>query len=289
MLSLSNKVALITGAASGIGRATAKLFHQQNARVVGIDMDLDGLKSLKSELGNNIDIYQADISNESQVKDYMKHIYNDYNKINILCNIAGTARLEIIIGRFHQTDLSQMRKIVDVNLWGSLYNCYYAVPYMLETAEKETEKQKESADYNNNNNNHKLATPCSIINTSSVVTERALTGNADYQVSKHGVNGLTYSVAAEYSSLGIRCNAIEPPATDTPLVTKMFERIRAIAGDEIADTIRDSISQTVALKRSAIPEEMANIFLFLASDEASFVTGSVVLADGGQVKVIPAP
>ena len=280
MLSLSNKVALITGAASGIGRATAKLFHQQNARVVGVDMDLDGLKSLKSELGNNIDIYQADISKESEVKDYMKNIYNEHQKINILCNIAGITRGDIFVSRFHQTDLSTMRKIVDVNLWGSLYNCYYAVPYMLETAEKE--KEKEGSD-------NKLATPCSIVNTSSVVAERALTGNADYIVSKHGVNGLTYSVAAEYSSLGIRCNAIEPPGVTTPMAKKILETIAGIVGGENTEKIRNGLSQSVALKRSATPEEMADVFLFLASDEASFITGSVVLADGGHAKVIPAP
>ena len=285
MLSLSNKVALITGAASGIGRATAKLFHQQNARVVGVDMDLDGLKSLKSELGNNIDIYQADISKESEVKDYMKNIYNEHQKINILCNIAGITRGDIFVSRFHQTDLSTMRKIVDVNLWGSLYNCYYAVPYMLETAEKEKEKQGAEGE----NSNNKLATPCSIVNTSSVAAERAFTGTTDYVISKHGVNGLTYSVAAEYSSLGIRCNAIEPPGVDTPMAKKIGETIRGIAGDEVSAMIQDGVTKTVALRRNATPEEMANVFLFLASDEASFITGSVVLADGGQVKIIPAP
>ena len=285
MLNLSNKVALITGAAKGIGRATAKLFHQQKAHVVGVDMDLDGLKSLQSELGNNIDIFEADVANESQVKKYIDTTYDTCGKINILCNIAGRGRLDTKVTGFHTTDLSRMREIVDVNLWGSLYNCYYAVPYMLETVEKEKTKNKDGTGDDDN----KLATPCCIINTSSVAAARAPPGFTDYAISKHGVNGLSYSVAAEYSSLGIRCNSIEAGQVDTPLRQAAIEKTREIAGDEAVAAIQERLRQTVALRRPATAEEMANIFLFLASDEASFITGSVILADGGSVKIIPAP
>ena len=110
-------MAVVTGEANGIGRATAKLLHHRTAHVIGVDMDVDGLKSLQSELGNNIDIYQADVSNESQVKGYMKNIYDEHKKINIWCNIAGIVRMDVMINKFHTTDLSKMRQLVDVNLW----------------------------------------------------------------------------------------------------------------------------------------------------------------------------
>ena len=283
MLNLTNKVAIITGAAKGIGRATAKLFHQQNAHVVGVDLDLDGLKSLKSELGNNVDIFEADVSNESQVKNYIDKTYNSCGKINILCNVAGGARLDALVTRFHTTDLSKMRKTYDINLWGSLYNCYYTVPYMLETVEKEKKISTSDKD------SGKLATPCCIINTSSSSAERAVPGMTDYVASKHGVNGLTYSIAAEYSSLGIRCNGIEPGAIDTPLMRAAFDKVSEIAGKEVGAAMLDGIPKTTGLKRAGQPEEIANVFLFLASEASSFITGSVILADGGLVKIIPAP
>ena len=294
MLKLSNKVALITGAAKGIGRATAKLFHQQNAHVVAVDLDLDGLKSLQSELGNNnIDIFEADVSNETEVKNYIDKTYNNCGKINILCNIAGGHRLDNLVSRFHTTDLSRMRKTYDINLWGSLYNCYYAVPYMLETVEKEKTNNKDGKsnnnDNNDNNNNTKLATPCCIVNTSSIAAERAAPGYTDYTISKHGVNGLTYSIAAEYSSLGIRCNGIIPSIIDTPLSRDLFEKTKEFVGDEIVEQISKGFISQIGLKRRGTAEEIANAILFLSSDEASFITGSVLLADGGFVKIIVPP
>eukprot|EP01084_Bolivina_argentea_P151451 264332_1 len=176
LLNLTNRVAIITGAASGIGRATAKLFAAQNAKIIASDMNLEGLESLKQELKDNIDIYHVDVANENQVKEYIEDAYNKYKKINILCNIAGIAAgagdFAEMMKPLHERDMAKFKKTLDVNLYGSIYNARYVIKPMLETLE---------------NNNDVKST--SIINTSSEQAEMATAGMSDYNISKYGIDG----------------------------------------------------------------------------------------------------
>ena len=261
-LNLSNKIAIVTGAANGIGRATAKLFCAHGAKVIGVDRDLKGLKSLQHELDNKIDIYEVEITNKDAVKSYIKQVYNKYNKINILANIAG------ITGGgegtpFHESDLSLFENTMNVNLYGSIYHCYYVIPYMLKTIK--SERKRLGSD----------SFTCSIINTSSEASVRAYPGLCGYTVSKFGINGLTLSLCSEYSASGIRCNAIKPGNTKTTLA-------RNYTKEAIMKLMKVISVNDIPMERRAQPEEIAGLFLYLASDQSSFCTGSLMSADGGR-------
>eukprot|EP01084_Bolivina_argentea_P276891 472565_1 len=267
LLNLSNKVAIITGAANGIGRATAKLFATQNAKVIATDFDLNGLETLKQEI-NGIDIYKIDVTNNDQVKDYIDDVYNKYNKINILCNIAGVmpgaGNIDEISKPLHKRDLSLFKRTIDINLYGSIYHCYNVIDPMLKTIE---------------NSSDMLTT--SIINTSSEQSERATAGLSDYNISKYAIDGLTHSLCSEYSASGIRCNAIKPGATVTQMMTNIVAKLGE-SGEQSVDEILNGFKQTIAMERFAQPLEIANLFLYLASDESSFCSGSLMLVDGGR-------
>ena len=268
-LDLSNKVAIVTGAASGIGRATAKLFHAKGARVIGSDRNLDGLQSLRQELNNDIDIYAIDVTDKMAVKNYIEQVYDKYNRIDILANIAGIisggGKFEESQKPLHQRDLSFFEKTININLYGTIYHCYYVIPFMLKTI---ASQRKLSG-----NNSF----TCSVINTSSEQAEKATPGMSDYTISKHGVDGLTLSLCTEYSASGIRSNAIKPGAINTPMVQNFVKKM----GISMQDAEK-KFAEDIPMERIANPQEMAQLFLYLASDASSFCTGSLMRADGGR-------
>eukprot|EP01084_Bolivina_argentea_P250057 418814_1 len=256
---LQNKVAIITGAGSGIGRATAKLFHSYNATVIGIDINEEMLSTLKTELGNNnMETYVADVCDYNQVKSYTDNIFNKYGKINILCNIAGGAAGMDEFGPFHTRKISHIKGTIDMNLWGVINNCHTVIGYMLQTI------QNDKTDKNGNDS------PC-IINLASVAGLQGMPYLSDYIISKHGVNGMTKAITADYSASGIRCNSVCPYYILTPLVDR----------PAMIEALKETLPITTPAQRFGDTEEVANLCLYLASDQSKFVTGSMLVIDGG--------
>lgn len=247
---IAGKACLVTGAASGIGKASAQRFAREGGRVVCVDRDADGVAAVVEEItaeGGVAEAYPADVSDRGQITAAIGRCVEAYGTIHVLMNNAGVN----LPGVFHEADDETIDRTLGVNLKGPMYACQAAIPHMLEHGNG------------------------SIINVSSVngvVAEPLLTV---YAASKGGVVMLTRGIALDYAKLGIRCNVICPGWVDTPINYAHADLLGGL------QQVYDTIDSFQPIGRPGRPEEIANLALFLASDEASFMTGSVVLADGG--------
>lgn len=247
---LKEKVALITGGAAGIGRATAVRFLEEGAAVVICDVNTDAGEAAASELG--IDFHLVDISDRSAVQEWVEAVYAKFGRIDILVNNAGIMRDAQLIKWKDGEILGQMDEdafdlVISVNLKGT-FNCTQAVvPVMI--------RQESGV----------------ILNASSIVGIDGNFGQTNYIASKAGVIGMTKVWARELGRYGIRVNAIAPGFTLTEMVQQMPEKILA------------GMKGHTPLRRLGEPRDIANAYLFLASEEASFITGAVLRVDGGIV------
>ena len=247
---LEGKACLVTGAASGIGAATAARFAREGGQVICVDYDADGLRARVDAIvtaGGTAQAVTADVSDRAQITAAVERCVESYGAIHVLVNNAGVN----LPGVFHEVDDVTIDRTLNINLKGPIYGCQAAIPHMLEQGDG------------------------SIINVSSVngvVAEPLL---AIYATSKGGVVMLTKGIALDYAKLGIRCNVICPGWVDTPINYAHAELMGGI------ESVYATIDSFQPIGRPGTPEEIANLALFLASDEASFMTGSVVLADGG--------
>ena len=262
---LSNRVAIVTGAGNGIGRETAKLLSSYRCTVNCIDTNDADLKSLCSEIDGECNIFHGDASDAEFVRHYIEQIYTQHASLDILCNIAGIEGRDAM-KPFHEHSIANMEQVIRVNLLSVLTNCNLCIPKMLETA-----KRKSESDSNYS---------CSIVNTTSDVTQQVVPGMSDYTVSKYGILGLSRSIAVEYGASKIRCNVVRPGGTDTKLLKRVFSAAKNVDGDEGA---RDSIDP---IKRSIVPRlcsvgEVAQFYLWLASNETRYVNGAEFAVDGG--------
>lgn len=254
-MELKDKVAVITGAASGIGKATAKLFADEGAKVVMVDLKEDMLAEAAKELGLSEDqhlLVEADVSKENQVENYVKRAKEKFGRIDVFFNNAG------IEGKVYQIvdqPSENIENVMNVNVVGVLYGLKYVMREMI--------AQKSG----------------SIINMSSVGGWMGSPGMAPYVASKHAVIGITKSAALEVAELGIRVNAVSPG----PIETRMMRSIEEGQAPGQADAAKEAVKAAVPMKRYGMPEEVAELVLFLASDRASYITGSIYLVDGGQV------
>jgi len=252
---LKDKVAVITGAASGIGKATAKLFADEGAKVVMVDLKEDMRAEAAKELGLSEDqhlLVEADVSKENQVENYVKRAKEKFGRIDVFFNNAG------IEGKVYQIvdqPSENIENVMNVNVVGVLYGLKYVMREMI--------AQKSG----------------SIINMSSVGGWMGSPGMAPYVASKHAVIGITKSAALEVAELGIRVNAVSPG----PIETRMMRSIEEGQAPGQADAAKEAVKAAVPMKRYGMPEEVAELVLFLASDRASYITGSIYLVDGGQV------
>ncbi len=247
---LKDKVALITGAGSGIGRAAAIRFAQEGARVVVADWNPTGgaeaVATIQVQGGQAVYV-EADVSREEDVRRMVETAVNTYGALHILFNNAGIQ----VFGTVADTSEAAWHKVLDVNLKGVYLGCKYAIPQMI---------RQEGG---------------SIINTSSVL---GLVGDPDlpaYCATKGGILAMTRSMAQAHGRQGIRVNSICPGDVETPLVIEYFDHQPDPA------EARRKVAAEYALGRIARPEEVANVALFLASDESSFVTGTYIVVDGG--------
>jgi len=244
------KVALVTGGSSGIGRATAVAFANEGARVVIDDINVEGgeetLRMIKNAGGEAI-FFKADISKVAEVEALVQKTIETYGRLDCAFNNAGVGEP---LKRVAKTTEDNWDRVMATNLKGVYLCMKYEIPHML--------KQKKGA----------------IVNTSSLAGRRGLSGQAAYVASKHGVMGLTKSAALEYATSGIRINAVCPGVTSTPLITHQLKD-RPYMEKVYVDM--------EPVGRLGKPEEIAAAVLWLCSDEASFVVGSLFAVDGGVV------
>ena len=236
-----NKVAVITGAASGIGAATARLLSKEGALVVLADIGDEGGKSLSASLGPSAMAVKCDVSKAAEVEALIKAAVAAHGHIDILFNNAGIGSF----GTSVELAPADWENIIAVDLNSVYYACHFAIPHM----------PKGSA----------------IVNTASISGMGGDYRFAAYNAAKGAVINYTRALAVDHARDGIRVNALCPGLVDTPIT----------AGVSQMPGLRDDWIRRIPLGRAAQPEEMAKVVAFLASDDASYMTGSIVVADGG--------
>lgn len=246
---VENKVAIITGGASGIGEATAELYGEHGASVVVADVDEDGgrgtVDAIESASGEATFV-STDVSKAADVQQAIETAVEEYGGLDVIFNNAG---IEGPLSQFEDYDQGALDTIVDVNLKGVFYGIKYGIQAML-------------ADDGG-----------SIVSTSSIAAEAGVLGRSAYAATKAGVNGMSRSAAMEYAEDGIRVNTVLPGIVETPMHHRAADQKPP---DRIA---RFDVSEPMPGKGQ--PEDLANAVLFLGSDLSSRITGVQLPVDGG--------
>ena len=237
---LNNKVAIITGAANGIGYAAAERFIEEGALVFVADFDEDTGIEAANKLGNQAIFAKVNVADRKSVKDLVATVMEQAGQIDILVNNAGITRDAMLT---KMTD-EQFQQVLNVNLNGVFHCTQEVIPHMV------------------------AAGGGKIINTSSVSGIYGNVGQTNYAAAKAAIVGMTKTWAKELGRKGINVNAVAPGFTETEMVKKMPE------------TILEQMRSVVPLQRLGSPRDIANAYLFLASDEASYVSGHTLHVDG---------
>ena len=243
---IESKACIVTGAGSGIGRATAIRLGEEGGRVLCVDLDAAAAEETAARI-EGAEAVEADVSDPRAVEAYTARCAELFGGVDVVVNNAGVN----IPGVFHEVSDEVVDRTLAVNTKGPLYGCRAAIPYMLERGGG------------------------SLVNVASVnglVSEPYL---AVYSTSKGGVVMLTQGVALDYAKQGIRCNVICPGWVDTPINHAHAEMLGGL------QSVYDTIDSFQPVGRPGEPVEIANVALFLASDESSFMTGAVVSVDRG--------
>ena len=254
MFRLDKKIVFVTGAGSGIGEQIARLFAQQGAHVVLNDIRVDAAERVSSEIraaGGNTRTQQLDVADESQVKAAIEGVAATEGRLDILVNNAGVSH----VGTVLETSLEDWERVMSVNARGVFLCSKYAVTQMLA----------------------QNPTGGILVNIASVAGMIAIDQRFPYIASKGAVISMTRSIAIDFVTQGIRCNAICPGTVHTPFVEGYLAR--NFAGQE--DEVRQQLHARQPIGRMGRPDEIAYAALYLASDEAAFVTGSTLVIDGG--------
>lgn len=242
-----NKVALITGAARGIGKEVAKKFAKNGYDVVinyvSSKTDTEKLKKEFEDLGVKVLLVKADVSNQEEAEDLVNQTINTFGKIDVLVNNAGITKDNLLM-RMSEEDFE---KVININLKGTFLVTKYAIKYMM--------KKRRG----------------SIVNLASVVGVAGNAGQCNYAASKAGIIGFTKSIAKELAGRNIRANAVAPGFIKTDMT------------DVLSDSVKENINSQIPLKRMGTAEEVANLVYFLSSEQSSYITGQVINVDGGMV------
>ncbi len=244
---LEGKVAVVTGGNAGIGEAIAKRFADEGAAVVITgrrQQELDRVASVIRLNKGKVLAVAGSVTDEMHVQDVVRRALDSFGKIDVLVNNAGVGEFG---KRLHETDDTVWAKVLDVNLTGVFRMTRAVIPQM----------QKQGRG--------------SIINISSVASLVGLSGLAVYTASKGALDALTRALAVEYAKEGIRCNVVNPGLINTPMAAPLMAN---------QDMLEPILAQ-YAIRRPGTPEEVANMVLYLASDEAAWVTGATFPIDGG--------
>lgn len=239
---LSGKIALITGAAGGQGAAAVRRFVAEDARVLVADVLDDEGKALVDELGDAARYQHLDVSSEQDWADAVRATHDSFGRLDVLVNNAGILHFS----SFEDTSLADYERVIRVNQFGTFLGIRSVIPSMSDGGG-------------------------SIVNVSSIEGLGGMPGVVAYTSSKFAIRGMTKVAALELGDRGIRVNSVHPGMIDTNMV-------RTAAGADVDVT---PAGQKVALRRVGRPEEIANLVLFLASDESTYSTGAEFVADGG--------
>jgi 2-keto-3-deoxy-L-fuconate dehydrogenase len=254
MFRLDGKRALITGAGSGIGAAIARLFAEQGAQVIVADVQADAADRVTASIADQGGAAYAlvlDVADEVQVRAAFDRVANQHGRLDILVNNAGVSH----VGNILETSLEDWERVLRVNARGVFLCARDAVRLMLQ-------QEPQSG---------------VIINMSSAAALIGIERRLPYSASKGAVLAMTRSIAMDFVDQGIRCNAICPGTVHTPFVEGYIKR--SFPGQE--DAVRQTLHARQPIGRMGRPEEIAAAALYLASDEAAFVTGSALVIDGG--------
>ncbi len=250
---LDGKVAVVTGAAGVIGSATARLLAERGAKIVAVDRKLAELEGVTKEMPVSAEALAitADVSDEEDVKEYVRATIAKFGTIDVFYNNAG---IEGDVKSITEYPLAEFRRVIDVNVVGVFLGMKHVLPAML--------KQDKG----------------SIINTASIAGLVGSPHIAVYSASKHAVVGLTNSVAWECTGTGVRINCVCPGMIDSRMLSTIIQRR---AGGN-APPPMEKIVERIPARRLGQASEVASIVAFLASDEASYVSGSAYTVDGGR-------
>lgn len=250
---MQDKVVLITGGAGGIGQATAKLFLDQGAKVVLVDINESSLEKAMQSLTSsqeNIAIIQADVTNEADVKNYVQETVSHFGRIDVFFNNAG---INGPVAEITDLEKDAFEQIMSINVTGVFLGLKHVLAQMKEQGHGR------------------------IINTASNAAYIGSAGMVGYIASKHAVAGITKTAALEAAPAGIRVNAVAPAAIDTQMLADIQNNLTPGEPEKSGEAIK----QGIPVGRFGTPEEVAQIVRFLASDEASFVHGALYNVDGG--------
>ena len=245
-MSLDGRIAIVTGAGSGIGRAVAQRLANDGATLVLGDRNVEGVEQTARDIGERATAVSLDVADEVSSRAIVERALSLHGKLDIVCNIAGV----LDFGRFADLDANRWDRVISVNLTGVYNMCRAAMPHLIDTKGN-------------------------IVNMASAAGLVGVPYNAAYTASKHGVIGLTRSLALEFSKEGVRVNAVCPGGVKTPMLEQTPpENIDWSMVMRSASWLNDG--------EMSDPADIANAVAFLASDHARMISGSAMAVDGGQ-------
>ncbi|GAA0485806.1 SDR family oxidoreductase [Salinibacillus aidingensis] len=239
---LDGKVAVVTGGSRGQGASHVRRFVEEGAKIVFSDILADEGEALEKELGENAKFVRHDVTKADEWKHVIDEAESAFGPVNVLVNNAGI----VVTKKFDELTEEEYRKVVDINQVGVFLGMKTVLPSM------------------------KKAGGGSIINVSSINGLRGAAGNSAYDSSKFAVRGMTKSAALEFAEYGIRVNSVHPGVIQTPMIEVEGSR-----------DLVEQLKKTIPMQRTAQPEEVSKLILFLASEDSSYSTGSEFVIDGG--------